>query len=57
MCCYKSIVNELDKFLIKKGDNCEGCPLYYSECDSSFSERLITEFNIKSDCVINFFIT
>ena len=55
--CYKSIVNELDKFLIKKGDNCEGCPLYYSECDSSFSERLITEFNIKSDCVINFFIT
>jgi hypothetical protein len=52
--CYKSIVNKLDKFLAEKSA-CEGCPLYASEADSSFADKLITEFSIKSDCVINFF--
>lgn len=53
--CYKSIVKELEKFLIGKGDNCDDCPLYDSEADLSFADRLIEEFNIKSDCVISFF--
>lgn len=55
--CYKSIVNELDNFLIKKGDGCccEDCPLFYFDHDSIFTNKLITEFNIKSDCIINFF--
>ena len=53
--CYKSIVNELEKFFAKKSDGCKGCPLYYSEYGSSFANKLTTEFNIRSDCIINFF--
>lgn len=56
---YKSIVNKLDKFLIKKSDTnleCDGCPIdMLEEADSFFAKRLRTEFNIKSDCIINFF--
>jgi len=53
--CYKSIVNELDKFLKEKSSECDGCPLYSSAAGSSFADKLMSEFNIKSDCIINFF--
>ena len=57
--CYKSIVNELDKFFIKKCDNnlgCKGCPI---EClklaDLSFTGKLLVEFSIESGCIVKFF--
>lgn len=56
--CYKSIVNELDKFLTKKRKNsCFGCPIckLLEPSDYDFNDKLEKEFNIRSSCVIRLF--
>jgi len=55
--CYKNIVNELDKFLIKKKKNsCVGCLISDLEPSTfGFENKLEEEFRIRSFCIIRLF--
>lgn len=56
--CYKSIVNELDKFLKeRKNYSCVGCPIseLVDPSDYDFDDELEEEFNIESECIAKFF--
>ena len=55
--CYKNIVNELDKFLIKKKKNsCVGCLISDLKLSTfDFEDKLEEEFNIESYCIVRLF--